>query len=125
MYRHYNPNPCGKAVGDCVIRAVSKIENISWEQAYISMCVFGYVQCDMPSSNNVWASYLRSRGYKQFAVGNNCPLCYTVKDFCREHPEGSFILGTGTHAIAVINGDYYDAWDSGDEVIDRYFTREW
>lgn len=125
MYRYYNPNPCGKAVGDCVIRAVSKIENISWEQAYISMCVFGYVQCDMPSSNAVWAAYLKSRGYRQFAVGNNCSLCYTVKDFCREHPEGSFILGTGTHAIAVINGDYYDAWDSGEEVIDRFFTREW
>ena len=125
MYRYYNPNPCGKAVGDCVIRAVSKIENISWEQAYISMCVFGYIHCDMPSSNAVWAAYLKSRGYRQYAVPNNCPVCYTVKDFCREHPQGSFILGTGTHAIAVINGDYYDAWDSGDEVIDRYFTREW
>lgn len=56
MYRFYNPNPCGKAVGDCVIRAVSKVENISWEQAYISMCVFGYVHCDMPSSNAVWAA---------------------------------------------------------------------
>ena len=125
MYRYYNPNPCGKAVGDCVIRAVSKIENISWEQTYISMCVFGYVHCDMPSSNAVWAAYLKSRGYRQYAVPNNCPVCYTVKDFCREHPQGSFILGTGTHAVAVIDGDYYDAWDSGEEIIDRYFTREW
>ena len=25
MYRYYNPNPCGKAVGDCVIRAVSTV----------------------------------------------------------------------------------------------------
>ena len=125
MYRYYNPNPCGKAVGDCVIRAVSKLENLTWEQAFISICVFAYVQCDMPSSNAVWAAYLKSRGYRQYAVPNNCPVCYTVKDFCREHPQGSFILGTGTHAIAVIDGDYYDAWDSGDEVIDRYFTREW
>jgi hypothetical protein len=34
-------------------------------------------------------------------------------------------VGTGTHVVAVIDGDYYDAWDSGNEVIDRYFTREW
>lgn len=124
MYRCYNPNPCGKAVGDCVIRAVSKVENMSWEQAYISVCVFGYVYCDMPSSNAVWSAYLKSRGYTQHAVPDNCPLCYTVKDFCREHDRGSFLLGTGTHVVAVVDGDYYDAWDSGNEVIDRYFTRE-
>lgn len=124
MYKHFNPNPCGKAVGDCVIRAVSKVENMSWEQAYISVCVFGYVYCDMPSSNAVWSAYLKSRGYTQHAVPDNCPLCYTVKDFCREHDRGSFLLGTGTHVVAVVDGDYYDAWDSGNEVIDRYFTRE-
>ena len=124
MYKHFNPNPCGKAVGDCVIRAVSKVENMSWEQVYISVCVFGYVYCDMPSSNAVWSAYLKSRGYTQHAVPDNCPLCYTVKDFCREHDRGSFLLGTGTHVVAVVDGDYYDAWDSGNEVIDRYFTRE-
>ena len=124
MYRCYNPNPCGKAVGDCVIRAVSKVENMSWEQAYISVCVFGYVYCDMPSSNAVWSAYLKSRGYTQHAVPDNCPLCYMVKDFCREHDRGSFLLGTGAHVVAVVDGDYYDAWDSGNEVIDRYFTRE-
>lgn len=125
MYRYYNPNPCGKAVGDCVIRAVSRLENLTWEQSFISICVFAYVHCDMPSSNAVWASYLRSRGYRQYSLPSNCPLCYTVADFCREHPVGSFLVGTGTHVVAVIDGDYYDAWDSGNEVIDRYFTREW
>ena len=125
MYRYYNPNPCGKAVGDCVIRAVSRLENLTWEQAFISICVFAYVHCDMPSSNAVWSAYLRSRGYRQHSLPLNCPECYTLQDFCREHPVGSFLVGTGTHVVAVIDGDYYDAWDSGNEVIDRYFTREW
>ena len=123
MYRYYNPNPCGKAVGDCVIRAVSKLENYTWEQSFISICVFAYVHCDMPSSNQVWAAYLRSRGYRQYSLPSNCPLCYTVADFCREHNRGRFLVGTGTHVVAVIDGDYYDAWDSGNEVIDRFFTR--
>jgi hypothetical protein len=48
-----------------------------------------------------------------------------VKEFCYDNPKGSFLVGTGTHVVAVIDGDYYDAWDSGNEVIDRYFTREW
>lgn len=25
MFQYYNPNPLGKQVGDCVIRAISKI----------------------------------------------------------------------------------------------------
>jgi hypothetical protein len=79
----------------------------------------------MPSSNAVWAAYLRSRGYRQYSLPRNCPDCYTVKEFCYDNPKGSFLVGTGTHVVAVIDGDYYDAWDSGNEVIDRYFTREW
>ena len=125
MYIFYNPNPCGKAVGDCVIRAVSKIENLTWEQTFISICVFAYVHCDMPSSNAVWSAYLKSRGYRQYSLPTNCPDCYTVRDFCYDNPKGSFLVGTGTHVVAVVDGDYYDAWDSGNEVIDRYFTREW
>ena len=112
-------------MGDCVIRAVSRLENLTWEQAFISICVFAYVHCDMPSSNAVWSAYLRSRGYRQHSLPLNCPECYTLQDFCREHPAGNFLVGTGTHVVAVIDGDYYDAWDSGNEVIDRYFTREW
>ena len=125
MYRFYNPNPCGKVLGDCVIRTVSKLENLTWEQAFISICVFAYVHCDMPSSNAVWSAYLKSREYRQYSLPTNCPDCYTVKEFCYDNPKGSFLVGTGTHVVAVIDGDYYDAWDSGNEVIDRYFTREW
>lgn len=124
MFVYYNPNPCGKAVGDCVIRAVSAIENISWEQVYVSICAYGFAHCDMPSSNHVWMSYLKSRGYVQKLLPKDCPNCYTVKDFCIEHPWGSFLLSTGSHAVTVIDGDYYDAWDSGDEVVDRYFVKE-
>ena len=45
------------------------------------------------------------------------PTTYaTVQDFCRENQNGTFILATGSHVVTVIDGDYYDAWDSGREV---------
>ena len=31
-------------------------------------------------------------------------------------PKGTYVLGTGNHVVAVVNGDYYDMWDSGDEI---------
>lgn len=48
----------------------------------------------------------------------------TVEEFCQEHSHGSYILGTGSHALAVIDGDYYDSWESGDEMPIYYYCKE-
>ena len=58
-YKYYNPNPGGKQVGDCVIRAISKTEDISWETAFSELMVEAFRLYDMPSSNYVWGSYLK------------------------------------------------------------------
>ena len=125
MYIFYNPNPCGRFVNDCVIRAISKVENISWDEVYISLCVFGYLYCDWGNGNKAWSAFLKYRGYREYYLPANCPVCYTMKDFCREHRRGSFLLSTNSHAVACINGSYYDAWDSGNEIVERVFTKEW
>ena len=52
------------------------------------------------------------------------PDYYTVQDFCIDHPKGTYVLGTGTHAVAVVDGYYYDAWDSGKEIPIYYFSKE-
>lgn len=112
----FNPNPKNARVGDCVVRALSIAMRKPWEDVYTDLAAYGFMLCDMPSSNAVWGAYLRDLGYKKAVVTDTCPDCYTVKDFCRDHPSGTFILGTGTHAVAVVNGNYCDTWDSGDEV---------
>ncbi len=107
MYRFYNPNPLGKQVGDCVIRAISKITQQSWRDTYMDIVMEGFRMCDMPSSNSVWGSYLMSNGFKRKVIDNTCPDCYTINDFCLEHPKGKYILATGEHVVAVIDGDYF------------------
>ena len=111
-----NPNPKNARVGDCVIRALSIATRKSWEDIYTALAVYGFMLCDLPSSNAVWGQYLKDLGYERKIVIDTCPDCYTVKDFCRDNPSGTFILGTGTHVVAVVNGNYCDTWDSGDEV---------
>ena len=124
MYIYYNPNPAGQKVGDCVIRAISKLIGQDWEKTYIGVAVQGYISYDMPSSNAVWAEYLRRRGYRRFVIPDTCPDCYTVRDFCIDNPRGAFLLATGSHVVTVIDGDYYDAWDSGSEVPIYFWTKE-
>ena len=84
----------------------------------------GGIMYDMPSSNEVWGAYLKKIGYIRELIPNTCPDCYTVKEFCLDHPRGKYLLATGSHVIAVINGNYYDTWDSGDEIPIYYFTKE-
>lgn len=115
-YVYFNPNPAGKKVGDCVIRAVSKLTGQDWQTTYMDIALAGFELCDMPSSNNVWAAYLKRLGYRRHVIPDNCPDCYTVRDFCRDNRRGKFLLATGSHVVAVVNGNYFDAWDSGDEV---------
>lgn len=122
MFKEYNPNPSGLNVGDCVIRAISMLFGISWDEAYLKMVTHGFLMKDMPSANRVWAEFLRQHSYKRFIIPDTCPDCYTVADFCNDHPTGKYLLGTGSHVLAVIDGDHYDSWDSSKEV-PIYFWR--
>lgn len=90
MFIKYNPNPKGDRVGDCTVRAISKLLEQDWDRTYIDLCVQGYAMKDMPSSNSVWGEYLINRGYIRKVIQNTCPDCYTIKDFCNEHNQGTF-----------------------------------
>ena len=116
MYIPYNPNPINRKTDDCVIRALTKALNKTWEETYIDLCLKGLEMCDWGNSNLVWDNYIRGQGFARETLPDKCPECYTVIDFCNDNPEGTYILGTGTHAVCVIDGSYYDTWDSGEQV---------
>lgn len=122
MWKPYNPNPKNKQVGDCVIRAISKALNMTWEETYMELCIKGFILCDLPSSNYIWSTFLKDRGFKRYTI-NDCPDCYTIDDFCQDHPNGVYVIGTGSHAVTVMDGCYYDAWKSGQECPLYYFEK--
>ena len=111
-----NPNPKRKSVGDCVIRALAIATNNDWDTVYLELLMIGYDMKDMPNSHEVWGTYLEDKGFLREMIPNTCPACYTIREFSNEHPQGTYVIGTGTHAVAVINGNYYDTGDSGDEI---------
>lgn len=119
-YVEYNPNPTGRRVGDCAIRAVAKALGTDWETAYTLVAANGFQMGDMPSSDSVWGATLRQAGFYRKAVPNTCPDCYTIAEFARDFNKGVYVLGTGGHVVTVVDGDYYDAWDSG-KLIPAYY----
>lgn len=123
-YSYYNPNPAGRSVGDCAVRALSKALGRTWEETYVGLALEGFNRGDLPNSDDVWSRYLKAHGFTRHWLPDDCPDCYTVADFAADHPEGTFILSMpGRHVVTVADGVIYDSWDSRNEVPTYFFTR--
>ena len=123
-WRKYNPNPTGRTVGDCAVRAVARALGLDWETAYARIADAGFLMGDMPSSNSVWGAVLRQEGFSRHAVPNTCPDCYTLAAFADDHPDGIFVVGTGNHVATIADGEIWDAWDSSDEMPVYFWQKE-
>ena len=123
MYKYYNPNPAGRVVGDCAVRAVSKALGITWEEAFDKLATAAYKMADLPNSDSVWGAVLRMNGFYRESLPNTCPDCYTARDFCWDNPVGTYVLGFGGHVATVVDGVLYDSWDSSSEIPQYYWSR--
>lgn len=112
MLKYYNPNPLGKNVDDCSIRAVSKALSLTWDEAFDILSGYGKAIGDLQNSNLAIDLALRNNGFVRDIIPNTCPFCYTTEDFCTDNPIGIFVLGFGYHVATVIDGDIYDSIDS-------------
>ena len=121
MYINYDANPSGSPTGDCVIRAIATITKRPWRDIHWDLAILSNQRYKMMDDNVIWHEYLKNLGFKIYAIQD--PYM-RIKDFCKSHPYGEYILGTGRHVVAVIDGDYYDAWDSGNEFPVFYWRKE-
>lgn len=123
-YVFFNNNPKNLRVGDCAVRAVSKAINQSWQDAYIGLCAEGLAYKDMPSANYIWGMYLKKYGFEERMISSICPNCVTVSQFAKDHSKGRYVLACQNHVVTVIDGDYFDTWDSGNEIVLYYYKKE-
>ena len=123
-YVFFNNNPKNARVGDCSVRAVSKAIGQSWQDAYIGLCAEGLAYKDMPSANYVWGMYLKKYGFEEHMISSICPNCVTVSQFAKDHSNGRYVLACQNHVVTVIDGDYFDTWDSGNEIVLYYYKKE-
>ena len=123
VWRYVNLNPRKKSVGDCTVRAIAIATGSAWVDTYLNLCLLGMVMADMPSANSVTTAYLRNKGFHRRTIPDDCPDCYTIEDFCKDHPKGTYIIGTGSHLTTVIDGDLWDSWDSSNECPVYYFEK--
>lgn len=115
-WKQYNPNPVARSVGDCAVRAIAKALGLGWEAAYLALVINGMQMGDLVNSDAVSGATLRQHGFRRAAIKDSCPDCYTVEDFCEDHPDGTYVLYCGGHVVTAIDGDWYDSFDSAREI---------
>lgn len=124
MYVYFNNNPVGRStVGDCAVRAVSKALGISWDEAHDMLSAMSKQMGTIMNDNDVISAVLRMHGFYKENLPCTGRDCYTIREFARDNPVGTYVVGTGSHVVAVINGDYYDSWQSGDESVLFYWVK--
>lgn len=122
-YKFCNPNPDGKFVDDCVFRALSIVLGLSWDQVAIHLLIHVLIEHDRADSNLVWGMMLEEYGFTRHSIPDTCPDCYTIRQFVMDHPKGTYVLATGNHVVALIDGTYYDTLDTGDYIPVYYWKR--
>lgn len=120
MWIYANPNPCRQEEPDCVVRAIAMATGRTWDETHYELCEMSRRKCTMPSVNWLWGEWLVGHGFEKHIAPDGC----TVRRFAQRHPDGRYVLCTGTHAVAAGGGNYMDAWDSGDEIITYYFRKK-
>ena len=114
MWVKYNPNPKDKNTGDCAVRAIAKALNLTWEQAKIMLDAYSMDEAEVETSDLVWGRILAEHGFEMQALfcNNGCNL----EGFCKYHPVGVYVVKLPNHVVCVANGDFYDSWDSSQEI---------
>lgn len=124
MWIYFNNNPISYRVEDCTVRALSKALNISWDEAHKELSEASRLMGTMMHDNSVIGAVLRQNGFYRYVISNICSDCYTISDFCEDHPRGTYVLGTGTHVVAAKDGDWFDSWNSGQEIPIYYWSKK-
>ena len=111
-----------KRAADCTVRALMKLLEVSWEEAYDELCKAGRELKRMPSETDSIAHAIGSYGYKKHSIpvpkGSKRP---TVASFTAEHPKGRYLLNVANHVVASVDGHYYDSWDCGEKCLYGYY----
>lgn len=123
-WQYYNPNPKRGDGLDCTIRAICAVTDLPWETVYAATALEGYIDGNVQDANTVWIAFLRRLGFRREIIPNSCPDCYTVADFADDHPTGRYVLGTGSHAVAIVDGIIKDLFDSSGSIPIYYLYKE-
>lgn len=114
-----------KTAADCSVCAVMKALDFDWGTAYAALCEAGRQLRRMPNETQSIDRVL-SNGWKFSWYGVNCragEVKPTVAELAARYPDRTMVASTNEHVVAIVDGDWYDKWDSGDRKAAGWWTK--
>lgn len=125
-WKEFNPNPKGKRVDDCSIRAYCKANNLTWDDAFDIAVKVAKEEKDIINSSKVCHKIITEKlGWTLNEASKKVKPKEreTVQEFCLKHNYGKFILHVKGHLVAVENGCFYDSWNSGEKKVTHFYEQ--
>lgn len=126
-YKYYQPNKkdLKDNYGDCVIRSLTKALDMEWLKVFESLLPYAMeLQC-MPNGKPCYEKFLKDNGFVYVGISNKKGSKRpTVDRFAKDHKTGTYVLRVAHHIVAVVDGYYYDTWDSGEKSLYGYWEKK-
>lgn len=125
-YKYYQPNKMDlkDQYGDCVIRALTKVVDKTWVEVFDELVPLARMLQCMPNGKAAYEAYLKEHGFEYQGISNKKGAKRpTVDSFAKENKEGVYFVRVANHVVAVVDGVYYDTWDSGDKSLYGYWKK--
>lgn len=126
-YKSVNVNSRGNDTGDCVIRSLSVAYGIDYDEVHselnaIKRRKFGVSDRFHFNSYPVFEEFIRNHGCVKSGYAKDIGFDpkTTLEEFCKANPTGTWCIiltdrrNSPNHMVAVIDGDYYDSWNSAE-----------
>lgn len=125
-YKYYQPNKkdLKDDYGDCVIRSLTKVLDMEWLQVFDELLPYAReLQC-MPNGKPCYEKFLKNKGFIYNGISNKKGSKRPTFDrFAKDHKTGTYVLRVAHHLVAVVDGFYYDTWDSGESSMYGYWEK--
>lgn len=118
---HKDGSPAKWKTPDCVIRAISKTENISWLEAFDLLIKTARDNFMMPNQDDLLDILLPQLGYEKHTFSSTSRAI--MEYFVHRHPQGTYIARTPKHITAVVDGKFYDTWDCSRRYVSSYWEK--
>lgn len=125
-WKEFNPNPKAKRVDDCSIRAYCKANDLSWDEAFDIACKVAKEEKDIINSGKVCHKIITEKlGWTLNEESKKVKTKdrETVQEFCLKHNYGKYILHVRGHLVTVVDGFFYDTWNSGEKKVTHFYEK--
>ena len=124
-YEYENVNPKNRYIGDCVIRAIARGLEQSWEQTVRELTELGIKDGNVCNDKRNYEKYLSLKGWikcDEPRKADNTKM--TIEEFCKSHVVHKAVVHAGSHHVcAIINNKVHDTWNSSRETMHTYWVK--